>query len=197
MRSNTLDAARRSYGALVRGTVHASDDKPMMQTVDARLMHGELLTGIERFQPPYGLYSVPIPPDPPRPNAAEVIVGFLGGNRAHPIVLAVDDRRYRPKDWKPGNSGLYHYKGATARFTDDGWVQDAGPDKKPKTFTVGNATLIIADGKVTVQVGGANGPALVVKTDAVYAGGDPDKGGSFARVMTEQGPSDLLKAKVG
>ncbi len=38
-------------------------------------------------------------------------------------------------------------------------------------------TVTWKDGKAIVQVGGASGPAVVVKPDFVYLGGDPDTGG--------------------
>ena len=173
MRSNTLDAARRAYLNLVRGTVHQVNDKPKMQTVDARLLHNELLTGIERMQE-YGFSSVPPPPDPNGPKAAEVLVAFLHGNRSHPVIVATDDRRTRPTNWGSGDSGLWHHGGAYCKHTDAGWVHDQGSQKKPYTITVGNAVLTVADGKITAQVGGSTGPAVVVKADAVYLGGDPD-----------------------
>lgn len=195
MRTTLLDSARRAYN-VVRGTLQASDDKPKMQTVDVRLMHGELLTKVERFQP-YGHSSVPLPPDQDG-KAAEVIAIFANGNRSHPVVIAVDDRRYRPKNWSPGDAGLYHFKGATARLTNDGWKHDAGPDKKPHIVTVGNATFTIADGKITAKVGsGDTSPSIVIKPDMIYLGEDPDKGGTFDFVSTVSGPSVNVKAKIG
>lgn len=196
MRSNTLDAARRVYMGLVRGTVHKVDDKPRMQVVDARLLHDELLPGIEHFQN-YGFGSVPRPPDEKGGKAAEVIVGFLHGNRSHPVVLTVQDRCFRPRDWKSGDSGLWHYKGATARFTDDGWKHDAGPDKKPYEIKVGRGLLHIADDKVFLKLGdGDDAPTVTIKDGKVYLGGDPDKGGTYDFVMTASGPSSNVKAKL-
>ena len=167
-----------------------------MQTLDARLLHNELLTGIEHFQPGYGLNSVPMPPEQGSTKAAEVIVGFINGNRSHPIVIRIDDRRYRPKNWNPGDVGLYHYQGATAKLTTVGWSYDAGDQKKPHTTTIGNAVVTVADGKIMGQVGGPSGPAFVVKDDCVYLGGDPDQGGDFEFVQTVVGPSSKVKAKL-
>ena len=195
IRSSPLDAARRAYLNVVRGTLHKADDTHRMQTADVRLMHNELLTGVERFQP-YGHSSVPLPPDANGKKAAEVLVVFIHGNRSHPVIIAVDDRRYRPKNWQPGDAGLYHYKGQTAKLVENGWIYDAGSEKKPHVTTVGNATLTVADGKITAQVGGASGPAAVVKSDFVYLGGDPDQGGTFAFVETVSGPSTRVKARI-
>lgn len=186
MRSNTLDAARRAYLGLVRGTVHQTDDSHLWQTIDARLLHGELLTGIEHVQH-YGYSYVPLPPDPDGKKAAELVVGFLNGNRSHPIVLGVNDRRYRPKNWKPGEAGLWHYKGATAKHTDTGWVYDAGSGKQPHTTTVGNATVTVADGKITLQV---NNTKVIVKDGKILLGGDD----ASIPVMLQSGPSNLIFA---
>ena len=172
-----------------------TDDSHMIQTVDARGFHDEYFTGIERFQQ-YGFNSVPVDPDQNGAKAAELVIGFVNGNRSHPVVIADGDARTRPKNWQQGDSGIWHYQGASAKFTQSGWVHDQGPKKQPYTITVGNAVVTIADGKITCQVGGSSGPALVVKADAVYAGGDPDQGGSFFPVQTTGGPSNLLKAKV-
>lgn len=196
MRSNPLDAARRSYLNGTRGVIMTVDDSTPVQTVSVRLLPNEMATKVERFQG-YGFKSVPVLPDQNGATGAEAMVSFMHGNRSHPIVTADIDRRTQPKNWEQGASGLWHYKGATAKFTTTGWKHDAGPDKQPHTVTVGNAVFTIADGKITGQVGGPGGPAFVVKADAVYLGGDPDQGGTFARVQTESGFSDLAKAKIG
>lgn len=198
VKTSTSDAGQRAYLGIARGTISGSDDSKLMQTVDARLLHNELLTGIERPQS-YGFNSVPVDPDQDGKKAAEVIVGFVNGNRSHPVVLAEGDRRSRPTGWQKGESGLWHYQGASAKLTATGWKHDAGPNKQPHTVTVGNAVVTIADGKITCQVGGTHGPALVVKADAVYAGGDPDVigAGSFFPVQTTGGASNKLKAIPG
>lgn len=198
MRSNTLDAARRGYLGITRGVIVASDDTKLMQTVDVRGMHGELLQGVERFQQ-YGFSSVPVAPDQNGAKGAEPLIGFINGNRSHPVVLAEGDRRSRPKNGEAGQSGIWHYQGAGLKFTQAGFSHDAGPNKKPSTFTVGQSVVTIADGKITCQVGGAHGAALVIKSDAVYAGGDPDVigSGSFYPVQTTGGTSNKLRALVG
>ena len=42
-----------------------------------------------------------------QPEAAEGIAIFLGGQRNHPVVIAVDDRRHRPMGLKPGENAQY------------------------------------------------------------------------------------------
>lgn len=184
MRSNTLDAARRAYLGIVRGTVHAANDKPKMQTMDARLLHNELLTGIERPQH-YGFSSVPPPPDPSGGKAGEVFVGFVNGNRSHPIVLATDDRRYRPINGESGQTGLWHYKGHGLKLVGTGFVYDAGPQKQPHTTTVGNASVTIADGKITATV---DKLTIVLTADKICLG----SADASDAVMLQSGPSTKI-----
>jgi phage gp45-like len=40
-------------------------------------------------------------------EAAEGIAVFIGGQRNHPVVIGVDDRRHRPMGMKPGESAQY------------------------------------------------------------------------------------------
>lgn len=196
MRGNTLEALRRGYLALTRGTLVKAHDEHMLQTHDVKVMHNETLEGVEHFQT-FGFHSVPLPPDKQTKKAAEVIIGFMNGHRSHPVVLSVNDRRTKPKNWKEGEVGLWHNKGATAKFTQDGsWKHDAGSEKKPFVIQVDNAVVTVASGKITCQVGGDGGPAVVVKTDFVYLGGDPDNGGTFAFVETVSGPSNKAKARI-
>ena len=147
MRSSTLDAARRGYLGLTRGVVMSTDDTTAVQTVNVRGLHGEMLESVERFQQ-YGFNSVPVDPTQNGAQGAEPLVGFVNGNRSHPVVLAENDRRTRPTRWQQGESGLWHYQGASAKFTQTGWLQDAGPNKQPHTWTCGSGTLSIGGRQV-------------------------------------------------
>lgn len=195
MRSYALDASRRSYGGVIRGTIKTSDDSLLMQTVDIRAKHGELITGVERPQL-YGFNSIPVDEDQDG-KAADVMIGFVNGDRSHPTILAEGDRRSRPKNGEKGESGLYHYLGAALRFLKDGTFFNAGSAKKPFQITVGNAVVTIADGKITLQVGGSSGPAVVIKASGVYLGGDPDQGGTFQLLQTVGGTATNSYAKTG
>ena len=59
----------------------------------------EVLDRAERFQQ-YGLTSHPHP-------GAEALLLAVGGMRQHPIVAAIDDRRYRPTGLEEGEVCLY------------------------------------------------------------------------------------------
>ena len=151
MRGSALDASHRSYLGLSRGVVTASADSYPVQTVQVRLMANELLTA-ERYTA-YGFHSVPPPADSNGANGAEVVVAFMHGNRSDPIVVADIDRRTKPKNWKPGDSGHWHYQGASHKLTTTGFAYDAGPMKQPHAVTVGNCTVTWADGTATIKVG--------------------------------------------
>ena len=43
--------------------------------------------------------------------AAEGIAAFIGGQRNHPVVIGIDDRRHRPMGMKPGESFQYDHQG--------------------------------------------------------------------------------------
>lgn len=147
-----MEALRRAYLGFTRGTLVKATDKPKMQTNDVRLLHGELIPGVERFQP-YGHSTVPMPPDQDGKKAAEVVLAFVHGNRAHPICLGVEDRRYRPTGGEDGQVGHYHFRGATATFRQGGFSHDAGPDKQPHLVNVGKTSVTSADGAHTTKVG--------------------------------------------
>ena len=187
MRSNTRDAARRAVLGAVRGTMHKANDDPLMQANDTRLLHSELLTGVERFQN-YGHTSVPLPPDPDGKKAAETLAVFLNGNRSHPIVIAVDDRRHRPKKLKPGESALYDDQGQQVYVSRDGIVITGGSNKLPVTIKVGNASLKVEDGKITETV---DQNTIILTASKVLLGKN-----ASAAVKTTDGDSSVVFAAV-
>ena len=193
------DTSYRSYLTLVRGKVVAANDAPLMQTVDIRGLQNELIQGVERFQS-YGRSVVPVAPDDAAGSSApEFVAGFIAGDRSHPIVMAMDDRRYRPKNGKPGQIDDYHYKGNGCTWGDTGWAYTGGAANLQASWTVGDLTVTWADGKALVQVGGTHGPAVVVNKTGTFLGGDPDVlgMGAFDFVMTASGPSKNVYALKG
>jgi phage gp45-like len=76
----------------------------MMQLVQLGVLAGETVegdTGAEHFQP-YGFASVPL-------AGAEAVVVFPNGDRSHPLVTAVSDRRYRPTGGDPGQITIHNH----------------------------------------------------------------------------------------
>jgi phage baseplate assembly protein V len=99
-----LEPVRRRLDNLVaRAVVSLVADGSLLQTVQLQLLEEETRDGCERFQP-YGLTSVPLP-------GAEAVVLFVGGQRDHPLVLVVDDRRYRKHPLQAGEVALYTDEG--------------------------------------------------------------------------------------
>jgi phage baseplate assembly protein V len=68
----------------------------------------EVIEDAEHFQP-YGFYAVP-------KVGAEAVVIFRNGDRGHPLVLAVADRRVRPTGGQAGEVGLYTDEGDAVRL---------------------------------------------------------------------------------
>lgn len=97
---------------LARGVLRSINDAGGLQVVQAALLDNELRVRIERFQN-YGQTSHPHP-------GAEAAVVFLGGNRDHGIVVAVDDRRHRPPDLQEGEVMTYASPGQYMHMREDG-----------------------------------------------------------------------------
>lgn len=86
-----------------RAVLKLATDSSGIQAAQIGIMAGEIRELCERFQQ-YGFTSVPF-------AGAEVVVVFVGGNRAHPLITNVDDRRYRKKNLQPGESAQYSDEG--------------------------------------------------------------------------------------
>ena len=90
---------RRIMMAVARAVVRGVTDSGGRQQLQIELMKGELRADVERMQD-YGITSVPLP-------GADAGVVFVAGNREQGIILAVDDRRYRPTGLQPGEVCIY------------------------------------------------------------------------------------------
>ena len=90
---------RRVMLMVGRAVLTAIDDGPRLQVVQMRALAGETVDEAERFQD-YGFTSVPL-------EGAEAVLVCPGGIRQHPLAIAVDDRRYRPKGLRPGEACAY------------------------------------------------------------------------------------------
>lgn len=107
--------ATRVANSIARGVVQLVDDSTKLQLVQLGILAEETVDAGEHFQP-YGLSSVPLP-------GAEHVTLFPGGDRAHPIVIVVSDRRYRPTGGDPGLVALYNHVGARVLLLPDGTVE--------------------------------------------------------------------------
>lgn len=100
---------------VARAVIQLVSDGYKLQRIQSGVLAGEDVDQAERFQE-YGFSSVPM-------AGAEGVALFVGGDRGHPLIVAVDDRRYRPTGLEPGEVTLYHKDGARVVFKDGGDVE--------------------------------------------------------------------------
>lgn len=128
-------------GLLGRGVVESVDDTPMMRTVQAEFLPGDVREGLEHFEP-YG-YTSRVK------EGAEAIGAFFNGDRSHGVVLVTADRRFR----------LHVEEGEVAVFDDQGQKvvlkRDGILVETPKnlTATVGGNTVATVSGTTTIHSG--------------------------------------------
>lgn len=90
---------RRLTLMVTRGVLLLIDDDPKLQEIQTRLLAGEVMDGVERFQQ-YGFTSVPLP-------GAEAIALSACGHRSNTVIISVDDRRYRLQPLQGGEVAIY------------------------------------------------------------------------------------------
>lgn len=128
-------------GLLGRGVVESVDDSPMMRTVQAEFLPGDVREGLEHFEP-YGFTSRV-------KEGAEAIGAFFNGDRSHGVVLVTADRRFR----------LHVEEGEVAVFDDQGQKvvlkRDGILVETPKnlTATVGGNAVATVSGTTTLKSG--------------------------------------------
>ena len=106
---------RRVLLMLSRAVVRVVDDSRAVQELQLSLLRDELRAGVERLQE-YGFTSVPLP-------GAWAFAACIGGNRDHPVVIATDDGRHRPRNLQPGEVALYDHSGQVVHLKADGQVR--------------------------------------------------------------------------
>lgn len=146
------------------------DDSGSQQLVDLGGYKNERPKRIVRVQP-HGFSSYP--------NAeAEGVMVQMGGRSDRTMFIGGEHKDYRQKNLKEGNAVLYDDKGNVVFAKGDGGLSVNA--KK------GIVEVRSQDDKVTVQPGAGKN---------VYLGGD-GADGSYARVMTESGPSSNVYARI-
>jgi phage baseplate assembly protein V len=98
----------RIANSIARAVVQLVDDEKKLQLVQLGVLVGEDIDDCERFGE-YGFFSVPL-------AGAEAVVLFPNGDRGHPLIVAIDDRRHRPRGGQGGESGLYTDEGDEIRL---------------------------------------------------------------------------------
>ena len=164
-RNSLLEMSGRVMHLAARFTLNKGDDAKMMQEIAADMMNFDSRKAIERVQS-FGFTSSILPRDesdkkqgqqgggvggPGAPKlgpAAEGIMLFLGGQRNHPVVIGVDDRRHRPMGLKPGENSQYDDQGQMTLLRRTGLfllsLDDNGDGSAP-----GAAMLKDAEGRAT------------------------------------------------
>lgn len=166
-----LHSIRRSIQLIAsRALVALVDDSKGMQTIQARLLHGEVRDDIEHVQS-YGFTSKPKPPD--GDLGAEAVVVFLNGSRDHGVAVVVGDRRYRLKGLADGEVAIHDDLGQFVHLKRDGIEVEgqkitatASGDVELKTTSSGARVLLNASG-ARIESGGAafmtlNGAAVEI-----------------------------------
>lgn len=97
--------------AVLRGV----SDGGRQQRVQVSVLKDEVKDNVQRIQN-YGFTSNPLP-------GSQVIMLCLGGDRDHPIAIAVDDADKRPKNLEPGEVAFYHHNGSTIIFRNDDSIE--------------------------------------------------------------------------
>ncbi|SCU73563.1 Bacteriophage Mu Gp45 protein [Cupriavidus necator] len=149
-----MEPLKAKVGLMVgRCVLRAVSDANKLQRAQVQVLAEETHDDVERVQQ-YGFTSVPF-------SGAEGVVVFVGGNRDHGLVIAVDDRRYRLVGLAPGEVALYDDQGQKVHLTRSGIVIDGGGhdlviQNAPNVRMTGSlfvAGSIQADGDIADQGG--------------------------------------------
>lgn len=152
--------ATRIANSIARGVVELVNDDKKLQLVQLGVLDGETVDAGEHHQA-YGFSSVPLP-------GAEHVTLFPGGDRSHPLVVAVSDRRYRPTGGEAGEVTLYTDEGDQIKLGRGHVVTvtsdqiKLGSDAAAQASVLGNAfmtamgTLVTA---IATAVGASGTPA--------------------------------------
>jgi phage baseplate assembly protein V len=151
---------------LSRAVVSRVDDSSELQELQLDILAGETRSGLERFQN-YGFSSVPL-------SGSEAVALFVGGHRDHGLVVAVDDRRYRPTGLEAGEVAVYHHGGAQILLKNDGSVEI----NAPKIYIAGSGSSAMLgeefeslfNSHVHVTPAGTSGPPTILAGAAQLSG---------------------------
>ncbi len=95
-----MDRLRKRLSFMVRrAVISLVNDDNAVQVLQLKFFEGECRNGIERLQE-YGFSSVP-------PVEGQVLAACVDGECGHYVVIASDDRRYRPRKKGPGDVIIY------------------------------------------------------------------------------------------
>lgn len=174
----TAPIMRRIKLLVTRAVVRLVDPAALMQSLQVEALAGEVLDGIEHFEP-YGYTSHPL-------AGAEALVFSLSGRRAHSVAGIVADRRYRLKSLAAGEVALYtdegdviHFKrGRTIEITAGAKVKVTAPTVEVIASSKVTVTTPLTEVSQNVTIGGT----LQVTGQITGAGGMAISGGAGAQV---------------
>jgi phage gp45-like len=159
-RNSLLEMSGRVMHQAMRFTLNQGNDNPMMQELHLDGMNSEGRSAVERVQA-FGFTSTPLPRDKQQGQdgeqggggdggtggdgeqnkgpAAEGICLFLGGQRNHPVFIAIDDRRHRPMGLKPGENAQYDHNGQMTLLRSTGTYVLSLDDEQQSSGSSGSA----------------------------------------------------------
>lgn len=144
----------RIANLVARSVISRTNDAKDMQTLQIGVLESEPIDNAEHFQQ-YGFSSVPL-------TGAEAVVIFPGGDHSHPLVVAVDDRRHRPKGLKAGEVTVYHQSGSSILLKDNGSIELR--PKAGQTIDI----LEVAAGALDATDGAVTGKGIDTFTGSTY-----------------------------
>lgn len=169
---------RRVMLMAARGVLHLTSDAEGQQRMQVSLLEGEVRDAVDRVQQ-YGLSAYPT-------GGSSVLVLCIGGNRDHPVILAVDDPRTRPTGLNTGEVVVYSVAGQRILLRQDEGLEittaagakiEIAPDQ---TITMQSATkvrletpLLEVTGDIRDQADGA-GRTMGQMREAYDVHGHPD-----------------------
>jgi phage baseplate assembly protein V len=148
---------RRVRLMVTRGILRVAQNTPGIQTLQIQLGLTEVADRVEYFQH-YGFTSGPLP-------SAEVIALFVGGSRAHGVVMGSRDRKFGVHPIASGEVLIWDHKGQTVWLKEDG-IYVVSPTKVDVAAPIVN----IATDALTVNVEGAATVNVTGKTTLVSEG---------------------------
>lgn len=151
-----LGPLARSIGNLMsRGTVKIVNPGTKMQSLQLKLLDGEVADNVEHFEP-FGFTSNP-------DGGAEALVLFPSGDKSHGIAVVVADRRYRLKGLASGDVAVYDKRGQSIILTENGIVVNT------VKHTINAATVEI-NGDLTVNGAIAGSGGITTEGDGSFGG---------------------------